>query len=94
MSPIVLLRASVISVWAFITTSSLQLHQIAFPEAYVGLVTYVAFPSEVLVGFMTDERSNSSRFDDVFESMARFEASRAARMSLFSLVIDLGTDSN
>ena len=82
------------SVWAFITTSSLRLHQREIPEAYVCFVTYVAFPSEVLVCFITDERSNSSRFDDVFESMARFEASRAARMSLFSLIIDLGTDSN
>ena len=49
-------------------------------------VTYEFLPSDVLVGVNNDERSSSSRFDDALESMARFEASRAARMSLFSLV--------
>ena len=47
--------------------------------------TYVALPSDVFVCFNTDERSSSSRFDDALESMARFEVSRAARISLFSL---------
>jgi hypothetical protein len=46
------------------------------------------------VCFKTDERSNSSRFDDAFESMARFEASNAARMSLLSLVAYLDADSD
>jgi hypothetical protein len=52
-------------------------------------VTYVAFPSEVLVCFSTDERSNSSRFETSFASIARLEASRAARMSLLNLVAQL-----
>lgn len=49
-------------------------------------VTYEGLPSDVLVCVNNDERSNSSRFDDALESMARFEANRAARMSLFNLV--------
>ena len=53
-------------------------------EIYV-FVTYVALSSDVFVCFNTDERSNSSRLDNALESMARFEASKAARTSFFSL---------
>ena len=84
-NPIVLLKASVTSAWVFITTSSLRLHEIETRN--VCLDTYVALPSDVFVCFNTDERSNSSRFDDALESMARFEASRAARISFFSLEV-------
>ena len=52
-------------------------------------VAYVAFPSEILVCFSTDERNNSSRFEAALESMTRFEANRAARMSLLNLVAQL-----
>jgi hypothetical protein len=75
---------SVTSVWAFMTASSLRLHEKKFDSIW--FVTYVVFPSEVLVWFDNDEHSNSSRPDDALESMTRFEASRAARMSLLSLV--------
>jgi hypothetical protein len=57
-------------------------------------VTYEALPSDGFVWFNIDERSNSSRFDDALASMARFEASKAARMSLFILVAQLDADSN
>lgn len=56
------------------------------PSGEYDFVTYVVFPSEVLVCFSTEERNNSSRFEEALESMARFEANRAARMSLLSLV--------
>ena len=68
------------------------MHKRELRNAY--FVTYEVLPSDGLVCFNTDERSNSSRFDDAFESIARFEASRAARMSLFSLIPWLDADSN
>jgi hypothetical protein len=84
-NPIVLLKASVTSPWALITdtASSLRLHERETKK--ICFVTYVALPSDDFVCFNTNERSNSSRFDDALESTARFEASRAARISLFSL---------
>jgi hypothetical protein len=66
------------------TASSLRLHEKAFDS--ICFVTYEVFPSEVLVWFDNDEHSNSSRLEDALESMDRFEASRAARISLLSLV--------
>lgn len=38
-----------------------------------------------------DERSSSSRFETCFESMARFDASKAARVSFFRLLAVNGT---